>query len=195
MQQTAKPWKSLTFYSTFLVAIAGAIPTGLDLIKAYQFGVSFGSVRSAEEQQQLWEKNFQCTANMKYQEVKTQQNILVKVGACNTGDVLINAELPEKNKRIVQWVSLEKLTKNADASWLFPVAHAQIASLAGEGVRTAQAPIAGKVQCQEWLDNTRSRVQRIVDEGGRCFLETIEIFTGRVSERREVPCDTKCTQS
>ncbi len=195
MEQSASPWKSLTFYSTFFVAIAGAIPTGLDLIKAYQFGVSFGSVRSAEEQQKLWEKNFQCTANMKYQEVKTQQNILVRVGACNTGDVLINAELPEKNKRIVQWVSLEKLTKSADGSWLMPTAYAQIPDLTGGALQLAQEPVAGKVQCQEWMDASRTRLQRIVDEGGRCFLENIEIFTGRVSERREVPCDTKCMKS
>lgn len=194
MEQAARPWRSITFYSTFLVAIAGAVPTGLDLLKAYQFGVSYSDVNRASEQQKLWEKNFQCTANLKYQEVKTQENVLVKVGACNTGDVLINAVIPEKNKRVVQWVSLEKLASSAS---LFPVinsAHAQAVPHSLD-VQLAQAPITGKVQCQEWVGNTRTKLQRIVDEGGKCFVENIDVLTGKVSDRKEVPCDTKCAKS
>jgi hypothetical protein len=191
MQEEAKgSGRSWIFNMTLLLAIIGAVPTGIELYKAWKYGLDFGDVARAEEQRRLWEKNFDCTAQLSYQEVQTQEKVLVKVGTCPSGDVLINAILPDENKQVFQWVSIDRLKTTAALDRLLGRAYAQTVSRA---MVLAQAPTA-QVQCQEWLDAARTRLTRIVNEGGKCFREDIEVLSGKVGVRAEVACDAKCAK-
>lgn len=191
MEQEAKGSRhGWIFNLTLLLAIIGAVPTGIELYKAWKYGLAFGDVARAEEQRRLWEKNFDCTAQLSYQEVQTQEQVLVKVGTCPSGDVLINAVLPNENKQVFQWVSIDRLKTTASMRSLIGKAYAETAPFA---VKLAQAPVA-QVQCQEWTDDGRTRLMRIVNEGGRCFREDIEVLSGKIGARQEVACDTKCTK-
>jgi hypothetical protein len=94
--------------STVIGAFIGTIPTGLDYYKAFVCDTDFGDVKHAEEQWRLWVKNFACAQGITYQQVRTDENVLVQVGACANGDVLIEV-LPPKGTNIVEWISLERL--------------------------------------------------------------------------------------
>mgnify|MGYP000148726741 CR=1 FL=1 len=191
MQEEAKgSGRGWIFNLTLLLALIGAVPTGIELYKAWKYGLDFGDVARAEEQRRLWEKNFDCTAQLSYQEVQTQEKVLVKVGTCPSGDVLINAVLPDENKQVFQWVSIDRLKTTAALDRLLGQAYAQTVS---RSMVLAQAPTA-QVQCQEWLDAARTRLTRVVNEGGRCFREDIEVLSGKVGARAEVACDAKCAK-
>lgn len=70
-------------------------------------------MKHAEEQRRLWVKNFACAQGIIYQQVRMDENVLVQVGACANGDVLIEV-LPPKGTKIVEWISLERF-KTASA--------------------------------------------------------------------------------
>ena len=103
-----KGWQRVLMYPAVLGALIGAVPTGLDYYKAFVYDIDFQNVKHAEEQQRLWVKNFTCAQNISRHQVKTEKNILVQVGACANGDVLIEV-VPPKGNRVLQWISLERL--------------------------------------------------------------------------------------
>jgi hypothetical protein len=54
------------------------------------------------------------------------------------------------------------------------------------------AEAGSRVVCQGWENKTQ--LVRIVNEGGRCFKESIAAYSGRADKRVEVPCTTTCPQ-
>lgn len=189
-----KWWQRLFLYPTVVGALIGAIPTGLDYYKAFVYDIEYGSVKHAEEQQRLWIKNFACAQGITYQQVKTTENTLVKVGACTNGDVLIEVVAPAKD-RIVEWISLERLKTASAVSSLSIIgtAHASLhpgtvaEKPAQDLTRVAQA---GSIKCQKMQGKTR--IIRIVQEGNACYREEIDVMKGKVVSRRPVPCSTSC---
>jgi len=189
-----KWWQRLFLYPTVVGALIGAIPTGMDYYKAFVYDIEFKAVKHAEEQQRLWIKNFACTKNIVYQQVKTAENTLVKVGACSNGDVLIEVIAPPA-ARIVEWISLERLKTASAVSSLSLIgkAHAraipssQVARPAQKATRLAQA---STTKCQKMQGQTR--IIRIVQEGNACYREVIDVMKGKVVSRRSVPCSTPC---
>ncbi len=191
-----KWWQKLFIYPTFLGALLGAIPTGIDLYKSVQYDIGFSDVKHAEEQRRLWIKNFDCTQNMSYQQVKTKEEIAVQVGACPNGDVLIEVAAPQSD-RILEWISLQRLRSEASLSWLSPIgtAHAALWNQRGVGVsptaftRTAQG--SADIVCQTMKDQTK--IVRIVRENGICYREEIEVLKGKIANRTQVSCSTTCS--
>lgn len=189
-----KWWQRLFLYPTVIGALLGAIPTGMDYYKAFVYDIEFGSVKHAEEQQRLWIKNFACTQDITYQQVKTSENTLVKVGACSNGDVLIEVVAPAAD-RIVEWISLERLKTASAVSALSLIGKAHARALpapaaskpAQDLTRLAQA---SSTKCQTMQGKTR--IIRIVQEGGACYREEIDVMKGKVVSRRPVPCSTPC---
>ncbi len=187
-----KWWQRLFLYPTVVGALIGAIPTGLDYYKAFIYDIEFGAVKHAEEQQRLWIKNFACAQNINYQQIKTAENTLVKVGACTNGDVLIEVVAPATD-RIVEWISLERLkTASAVSSLsLFSKAHASALAHSSnvrprqEMTRMAQA---STTKCQVMQG---TRIIRIVQEGGACYKEVVNVMKGKKT-RTSVPCTTSC---
>lgn len=188
-------WQRVFLYPTVIGALIGAVPTFLDYYKAFVYDIEFGDVKHAEEQRRLWVKNFSCAQNITYQQVRTDENILVQVGACANGDVLIEV-VPAGGNRIVEWISLERLKTASTVSSLSLVGKAYAAATAhgagskppAAGTRLAQSGSA--IKCQTMQGQTK--VIRIVQENGKCFREEISVMKGAVTSRRPVPCSTPC---
>ena len=181
-------WQRLILYPTAIGAILGAIPTAIDLYKAFAYDIEYTNVQHAEEQRRLWMKNFACAQAMSYQQVKTTDDITVQVGACTNGDVLIEVVPPQGNK-ILEWISLERLRTASLTSSLSLIGTAHAGPDAATGViRLAQT--SKGVVCQAMQGP--ATIVRVVREGNKCFREEIEVLKGKVASRREVPCDTRC---
>lgn len=188
-------WQRLFIYPTFIGALLGAIPTGIDLYKSFEYDIGFNDVQHAEEQRRLWIKNFDCAQAMKYQKVETGEGVMVQVGACSNGDVLIEVSSPD-SKRILEWVSLQRLRSEASLAWLPLIGTAHAATgehtarsqRSGALIRSAQAD--SNVLCQVIIDKTM--LIRIVRENGACYREEIEVMKGTVASRKPVSCDASC---
>jgi hypothetical protein len=193
-------WQRLFLYPTVVGALIGAIPTGLDYYKAFVYDIDFSTVKHAEEQQRLWIKNFACAQSIVYQQVKTSENTLVKVGACANGDVLIEVVAPAA-ARIVEWISLERLktasavsslsligSANASTTSYSPVNRPPASNPAQDMTRLAQA--GGKTKCQ--IMQGKTKIIRIVQENGTCYREEIDVMKGKVVSRKPVPCSASC---
>jgi len=189
-----KWWQRLFLYPAVVGALIGAIPTGMDYYKAFVYDIEFKAVKHAEEQQRLWIKNFACAQNITYQQVKTAENTLVKVGACTNGDVLIEVVVPPANK-IVEWISLDRLKTASAVSSLSLIGKAHALALPGSQVAGAarkqtRVMLASNTKCQKMQGQTR--IIRIVQEGNACYREEIDVMKGKVVSRRPVPCSTPC---
>ncbi len=189
-----KWWQRLFLYPTVAGALIGAIPTGLDYYKAFVYDIDFSKVKQAEEQRRLWVKNFACAQGISYQQVRTAENTLVQVGACDNGDVLIEVA-PPGGSRIVQWISLERLKTASAVSSLSLIGKAY----AGTAPQSpSQKPAEGRIQlaqaatvikCQKMQ---QTRIIRIVQRGSVCFREEIDVMKGKVISRRPVACTASC---
>jgi len=198
-------WRRFLVYPTFFGAVLGAVPTAIDLYKSFDYGIEYTSVKNAEEQRKLWIKNFSCAQKLTYQQIKTSEGIVVQVGACTNGDVLIEVVQPDSN-RILQWISLDRLrTAAAATSALSMIATAHASAVfppqePGEALtrtltqdhnfsRLAQAKVG--VMCQKLVSS--SKIIRIIKENGKCYREEINVLKGTVTSRAEVPCSTTCS--
>lgn len=181
-------WQRLILYPTAVGAILGAIPTGIDLYKAFAYDIEYSNVQHAEEQQRLWMKNFACAQSMSYQQVKTTEGITVQVGACTNGDVLIEV-VPLNATKILEWISLDRLRTASVTSSLSLIGMAHAGPFKGGGsIRLAQT--GNGVVCQAMQGS--SKIVRVVRENGKCYREEIEVLKGKVVNRREVPCSAGC---
>ncbi len=173
---------------TMVLAIVGAIPTAIDLYRAWVLGISWGEVPFAVQQRELWEKNLMC-ATKPGQEIQTEQQIVVRIQACESGDVLVTAFPPGVDGRSV-WMPAEGFQSTATMS-LFSAALAQGAPQTGPTSQTR----AFSVQCQEWAEGgvDSGLLIRVVTEGNVCYKEQVNIFTGAIKLREEVACDASCT--
>ncbi len=197
VKKTMAIWQKFLVYPAVFGALFGAVPTVMDIYNAWKYDVKYSTVRHAEEQRALWEKNFACTSSLNYQKVRTDKDVEVQVGACNNGDVLISVLQPNGEK-IVEWVSIEKL-RNASATAGLLVGTAFATGLAPQHIyskRNRQSNVhlaSGKVEtvCQE-LIKSKAMISRIVKENNVCYGEIVSMMKGSVSKRISVPCNTQC---
>ena len=176
-------------------AILGAIPTAIDLYKAFEYDVGYSDVKHAEEQRRLWAKNFACAQSMTYQQVRAGEGIKVQVGACPNGDVLIELQPPNAG-RILEWISLNRIrSASAAAPRLSMLGSAHAAAGPDHAPPAAefghQRLAQSSVLCQAQKGPTL--IVRVVREGGKCFREEINVMKGTVAKRTQVPCTQGCS--
>jgi hypothetical protein len=157
------------------------------------------STTVALEQQKLTEKNLECLGTTAPRQMPLDNNINVQLVACPSGDVLMTiypANAPAKQR----WVpsSAPQMAKAASLEWL--VSSANAAEVQGAAARTdvpvRMAQVTIQNVCQAWEDERRkSKLVRITNDNGRCIKEIVNVFTGRVEVRQEVPCNTACKKS
>ncbi len=197
VKKTKGIWQKFLVYPAVFGALFGAIPTIMDIYNAWKYDVSYNSVRHAEEQRALWEKNFACTSSLDYQKVRTDKNVEVQVGACNNGDVLI-AVLQPNGEKVVEWVSIDKLRGTTASLGL--VSQAFATPFSAQQFRTGRKQgnpnvslASGKIEtiCQE-LIKSQAKISRIVKENNVCYGEIVSMMKGSVSKRIKVPCNTQC---
>lgn len=188
-----KWWQWILLYPAFIGALIGAVPTGVNAYKSVKYDVGFSDVNHAEEQRSLWIKNFKCTQSMKYQQLTASDGSLVQIGACENGDILIEVQPPNESA-LVEWISIDRLKKAATVS-LAPFISPAYAALSdhpaerNERSDTTRLADVKDVKCQVL---NGQKITRVVDEGGMCFREQIDVLKGTVLAREEVPCSTTC---
>ncbi len=155
------------------------------------------SVTLAKQQQRLQQKNLVCAINMTRQAVPGEHRTTLRYGVCDNNDVLVEV-YPDAKPAYQQWVSPENVItagQGKNAGLLFPAAFA--ATLSGRPASPAAMSIPAqmtlKTLCQAWQDGSKQvKLVRVTDEGGTCYRERINVLSGRVEIREQVPCDVKC---
>jgi hypothetical protein len=182
-------WYTLIKVAVIAVPVIGATPTALNIYYAWKHGIPYSQVSHRLQQYDLWVKNGSCAID--YSEINAGKDAKVKIGACPmTGDISIQVALATGNS-FFEWIDFNQLQHiNTAGSILITPALAAEAPATLAGTRLAEA--ASRVVCQGWENKTQ--VIRVVNEGGRCFKETIAAYSGRADKRVEVPCTTTCPQ-
>jgi hypothetical protein len=175
-------WQWLLLYPGLAVAILGAIPTYREAFRSYSRDVPFGQSFDAEEQNRLWQKNFECAKKANFSPITNKQKVEIASVVCESGDVLLRGRRPDWEQPQVRWVSWNyvapslDIIKSANASESTPLI-------------LAQAPTTS-VLCQRWVSPGRL-LQRVATREG-CFDEVINTYNGSVIGRRPAPCNPSC---
>jgi hypothetical protein len=182
-------WYTLIKVAVIAVPVIGATPTALNIYYAWRHGIPYSQVSHRLQQYDLWVKNGTCA--IEYSEINASKDAKVKIGACpTTGDISIQVSLAAGTS-FFEWIDFDQLQHiNTAQSVLLTPALAAEASSALAGTRVAEA--GSRVVCQGW--ESKTQLIRIVNEGGRCFKETIAPYSGRAEKRVEVSCSTTCPQ-
>jgi hypothetical protein len=182
-------WYTLIKVAVIAVPVVGATPTALNIYYAWKHGIPYSQVSHRLQQYELWVKNGSCAID--YSEINAGKDAKVKIGACpTTGDISIQVSLAA-GASFFEWIDFAQLQQiNTAHSALMTPALAAEASATLAGTQVAEA--ASHVVCQGW--ESKTQLVRIVNEGGRCFKESIAAYSGRADKRVEVPCTTTCPQ-
>ena len=190
--QPRKWWQWLLLYPGLLIALLGAVPTYMELVKSYRLGVPFGQSFDAQEQNRLWQENFQCIQNATFSIITNKHNVEIGSAVCASGDVLLQGKRPESNQQQFRWVSWRKvapseaLGKGSNAFLRF-FSTAQATET--ERLILAQARPTS-VLCQRWIGYGQL-LQRIATPMG-CFDQVINTFNGWVIRSSPAPCNPYC---
>jgi hypothetical protein len=185
-------------------AIAGAMPTAMNLYQSWTHGIPYSEVSHRLSQYDLWVKNFECKID--YRALNTSQGTRIDVGACpKSGDIAIKLSATS-GKATYEWIPFEKLQKASASLWhlefLVGTAHAAQPGLSdipppSVSQPRAPAPFAQLAQATSGMQVVCEALQgksvlRIVNDGGKCYREMISPYQGKVDKREEVPCTTTC---
>jgi hypothetical protein len=177
-----------------VAAVGGAMPTAMNLYHSWEHGIPFTQVSHRLGQAELWSKNFDCKID--YRALSAAGGMKVDVGACpKSGDISIKISTLE-GRSTYEWIAFDQLQKATKTAGLMDLlvgtAHAEDAPTVGrlstQPLQMAQSSM--QVMCQAQVN--KSQISRIVNEGGKCFRETVSTFKGSVDKREEVPCSTQC---
>lgn len=191
-------WKPAALI-TIVLFLANIYQPAVDLYKVL-FDPSWAEVESvalAKQQQRLQQKNLTCFVSMERRTVDIGSGTM-RYGACPNSDVLVEV-YPNAKPAFMQWLTPENLqggSKQTNAYGLLSSAHAAtlvppLGDALSDGVQRTQGML--KTKCAGWSQaHPNVKMVRVTDEGGRCYREVINVLSGRVEVRDQVPCDTKC---
>lgn len=178
-----KWWQWFLVYPVLASSLIAAIPTYLETIRAKNYDVAFGQSKIAEEQDDLWRTNLECTSAPLDLFVNAN-NVKVDATICKSGDVLVKVFSPD-GKTSYKWVAVNNVIKEEVNAGLISAAYA---SSTPQPILVA---LNGDVICQRYLEP--GRVLRRTSVNGRgCFDEIVNTYTGRVESTSPAPCSTEC---
>ena len=88
-------WQWVLLYPTLIVSLLTAIPAWIDKYQAYKLGINSKALAAANEQNQLWQANLECTKSQEFQRVTNQHKIEVGAHLCPSGDLLVFIRHPD----------------------------------------------------------------------------------------------------
>ncbi len=186
--------ENLVFYGAVFLALLSLYDPLKDAYTAWLFPeIGDESVEVALMQQKLTEKNLDCLIGATPQEVPLNEKVKVRLLACETGDIQV-AVYPENAPAKLRWITTQPGATKAAGIWpldaLISAAYAQTQPGAAR-MQLAQVQITNV--CSAWQDPSRkAKLIRITNEGGKCFKEIVNVFSGAVEYREETPCDAPC---
>ena len=198
--KTVSSTVALVRAAVLLVSIGAAIPTAYNLYYSWAHGIPYAQVPHRLAQYDLWMKNLDC--KIEYRQLSTTSGTKVDVGACpKSGDIAIKVST-STGTASYEWIAFNDLQKPASAGLMGLVIPAALAAETPPLPQTpAAATVAGsyklaqagmQVMCQ--AKGPGDRLVRIVQDGGKCFRETLSLMKGSIDKREEVPCSTSCTK-
>lgn len=150
------------------------------------------SVRFAARQQELADQNAACFLEMQRGKIQVNDQLAISYGACPNTHVHIGV-YPTNRSAYQRWLEPNR-EGEARMSALFPAAFAAMPAL-GDGAVSATA-IPAQMQlrtvCQNWANQDRTRIVRITDEAGQCYFERVNVLSGVIEIRENVPCEAQC---
>lgn len=179
-----------------VTAVAGAMPTAYQYYQSWKHDIPYSEVPHRLSQYDLFVSNIDCTPT--YKALMAANGTRIDAAACpRTGDISVRISAAG-NQAHHQWVAFQQLQKaKARTTWidmLVSTAHAEAPQSSVGAIKLAQAPAAPaaglQVSCQSL--QPKGMVVRIVNDGGKCFRETISAFHGKTEKREEVACNTLC---
>ncbi len=186
--------------AVLLVSIGAAIPTAYNLYYSWAHGIPYAQVPHRLVQYDLWMKNLDCKID--YRQLSTTSGTKVDVGACSkSGDIAIKVST-QTGTATYEWIAFKDLQKPTSASLMGliipaalaadapPLPQSPAASAAPGSFKLAQAGM--QVMCQ--AKGSGDHLIRVVQDGGKCFRETLSLMKGSIEKREEVPCSTTCTK-
>lgn len=198
--KTVSSTMALARAAVLLVSIGAAIPTAYNLYYSWAHGIPYAQVPHRLAQYDLWMKNLDC--KIEYRQLATTSGAKVDVGACAaSGDIAIKVST-STGKATYEWIAFKDLQKPTAASLMGLIIPAALAAETPSLPQSpAQSPVPGtmkvaqagmQVMCQ--AKGAGDRLVRIVQDGGKCFRETLSLMKGSIEKREEVPCSTTCTK-
>ncbi len=173
-------WQWVLLYPTLAITLISAVPTWLDKYQSVRLGVSRQHLAIAEEQNTLWQVNFECARAQDIQAIRNTRNVEVGAQVCPTGDVLIRLKLPDSEHPKIRWVSARSLEQQA----FFSLGPAAAYAAPREG-GPSQGPQS--VVDQRWLKPGLLK-QRVRQGGSGCVDLVINTYTGNVVSQTPVAC-------
>lgn len=158
---TKNPWLATVITGTIIPGIFAAATATFEMYRAYTTGSEWGKSSYALEQKKLWEINFSCMQDKKFNYIKNNYNVKIGTLICESGDVLISAQKPDAKFPSYKWVSWNKITTDIALNVFVSSAHA--------------AHIINS-----YYTNEGYLVQEIVDENGTCIRYFINPYNGFV---------------
>jgi hypothetical protein len=148
--------------------------------------VPVNAVNAAEREHNLWVKNVDCASSDDLPETSLADNTRVAALVCPSGDVLVKVKRA-KGEPSYRWIPLEEVkSRDGQLTAVIGISTAVAQEVTTPRIRVAQA-------CQRWIDQAKGILLRRIREGGQCYDETVNTFTGQVIGRRPVQCDAACS--
>ena len=168
--------------------LVGSVSQYVTWVNAYWIGIPPDELHQARVQEELWQKNFECAAQLDYESANyaslAGDQVTVVTWACPSGDVLVTLKSvsDEISERSI-WVALNEPQLSVDLlDWLTPSAFAASPSRVAQRKKPKIT-----VLCQKRLKNKRL-LRRVQYQKGRCADEYIDMRNGKVLKRRKAPC-------
>ena len=189
------PGLQLAAVALGLIVMIGAVSQYMTWIRAGLLGVPSGSLREAQLQEELWQKNFECATKLdqhstNYAAIDSAQ-VTVVTWACPSGDVLVTLESPVDTDDLLRrsvWVAFD--TRRKTAGILERFIPTVFATESGLQVAARSNRVTGIV-CQKRLPNkvVKRRVRRA---NGKCEDEWIKTTNGKLIKRQAASCSPGC---
>lgn len=194
-------WQWFLVYPGVAVAVIGATPTYIEAFKSYSLGVPFGRSFDAQEQNRLWQENFDCAKSANFSTIVNKKKVKIGSAVCESGDVLLQGQRADWDRPQFRWVSWDQVAQHPDGEKKADLLQYFVASArAGENeadrpepeqaprvFSLAQAPV---ILCQRWV-GPGQLLQRLGTPAG-CWDQVINTYNGWVLGRAPAPCNQFC---
>ncbi|MEO0912704.1 MAG: hypothetical protein AAFY59_06925 [Pseudomonadota bacterium] len=192
-------WQWLLVYPTLVVAVISAAPLWKDLAFAFWYDTDVAQTDLYRKQAEFWSTHQECTASS-FQWVENPEKVKVDATICGNGNIFVRIRTPD-NRTVSQGIYIDDLIKAAEAAsgisdlpQFWGAAYAAAPGEAAGAPRETPWPRVAQnaqVECQSPASDGRHVVRRIrvADE---CFDETVDTFTGVVTETIPVNCAEPC---
>ncbi|PON15274.1 hypothetical protein C2W62_24675 [Candidatus Entotheonella serta] len=171
-----------------VLILVGSVSQYVTWVNAYWMGIPPDELREARIQEHMWQKNFDCAAQLNHTSANyaaiAGDQVSVVTWACPSGDVLVTlASVSDEVSQRSIWVALDAPDIDVHLlDWLTPSAFAA----SPDRMAQRQRPRLS-VLCQKRLPKKRL-LRRIQQQPGQCVDEVIDTRNGKVVERRKAPC-------